>query len=111
MGLVRGLWREFYGPEPEALPPYTPDWAERDAGEALFSAALRHLSERAPYTAEPGDVLLFRINARGPIKHVGVLAPGARLIHAYWGRAVCETSITPWWRRRIAAAFAFPEVS
>ncbi|MEE8633091.1 MAG: hypothetical protein V3S93_01305 [Methyloceanibacter sp.] len=27
LGLVRGLWRELCGPEPEAMPRYTRDWA------------------------------------------------------------------------------------
>ncbi|HMM10451.1 MAG TPA: peptidase, partial [Paracoccus solventivorans] len=26
LGLIRGVWRELYGTEPEAPPPYTPDW-------------------------------------------------------------------------------------
>ena len=29
LGLIRGIWRELYGPEPEAMPPYTPDWGQR----------------------------------------------------------------------------------
>ena len=28
LGLIRGVWREVIGPEPEALQPYSPDWAE-----------------------------------------------------------------------------------
>lgn len=28
LGLIRGIWRELYGAEPEAPPAYTPDWAE-----------------------------------------------------------------------------------
>ena len=33
LGLVRGIWRELYGPEPEALPAYTPDWGEAGVQE------------------------------------------------------------------------------
>lgn len=29
LGLVRGVYREIYGGEPELPPPYTPDWNER----------------------------------------------------------------------------------
>jgi len=29
LGLIRGVWRELYGSEPELPPPYAPDWAER----------------------------------------------------------------------------------
>ena len=28
LGLVRGVWRALYGPEPEPTPGYAPDWAE-----------------------------------------------------------------------------------
>jgi hypothetical protein len=31
------------------------------------------------------------------------------MIHAYWGRAVVESWMGPWWRRRLAAVFRFPE--
>ena len=27
LGLLRGVWRDCVGPEPEIAPPYTPDWA------------------------------------------------------------------------------------
>ena len=105
---VRGVWRELYGDEPEAAPPYTPDWAEIAGAETLREAALRHLVEIDRKRARPGDVLLFRPALNGPAKHCAILAPGERIIHAYWGRSVAETALTPWWRRRLAAAFAFP---
>jgi NlpC/P60 family putative phage cell wall peptidase len=31
-----------------------------------------------------------------------------KMIHAMEGVGVCEVSVTPWWRRRIAAVFRFP---
>ena len=112
LGLVRGIWREYVGPEPEALPAYTPDWAERPGGgvlaETLAEAARRHLIEIAPDDAQPGDVLLFRMRARGPAKHASVLSASERMIHAYSGRAVVETTLTSAWRARIAFSFRFP---
>ena len=27
LGLIRGVWRDLYGAEPEAPPAYTADWA------------------------------------------------------------------------------------
>ena len=46
LGLIRGLYAELYGAEPEAPPPYTPDWNEaRASEEPLLSAARRHLRE------------------------------------------------------------------
>ena len=31
LGLLRGVWREVIGAEPETPPAYTPDWAELPA--------------------------------------------------------------------------------
>lgn len=112
LGLLRGLWRALYGREPEIPPPYTPHWAETGGLEDLLAAARRHLIEIDPACASSGDVLVFRMREAGPAKHVGILAtpwlePG-RMIHAYSGRAVCETHLTQPWLRRIAGAFRFP---
>lgn len=108
LGLVRGVWREVVGPEPERAPGYTPDWAEVLGEETLLEAARRHLREMPVGGAGPGDVLLFRMALGAPAKHAAIVSGEDRIIHAYWGRAVCETRIVPWWRRRIAGAFRFP---
>ncbi len=110
LGLVRGVWRAFHGAEPETAPAYTPDWAERAGAETLLGAAQRHLSEVAIADARPGDVMLFRMNARSPVKHAAILDEDDRIIHAYWGRAVVRSRFAPWWRARCAAAFSFPDV-
>ena len=115
LGLVRGVWREAIGPEPEAPPPYTPDWSEPSREERLLAACLRHMRPRPAAEARAGDVLLFRMRVNGPAKHLGILieagdaAREPRMIHAYSGRGVVSSSIGPSWRRRIAAAFSFPE--
>lgn len=109
LGLVRGIWRALYGAEPEAVPAYTPDWAEVAGEETLREAAMRHLVEIDRDAARPGDVLLFRPDLNGPAKHCAILSGRDRIVHAYWGRAVAETALTPWWTRRLVAAFAFPE--
>jgi NlpC/P60 family putative phage cell wall peptidase len=111
LGLVRGVWRALYGVEPEPAPAYTPDWAEREGAETLRDAARRHLQEISVEAAAPGDVLLFRMDARSPMKHAAILDEEDRLIHAYWARAVVRSRFAPWWRARCAAAFAFPGVS
>lgn len=110
LGLVRGVWRVVMGAEPEAPPPYTPDWAEALGEETLLGAARRHLVEVAVGDAHAGDVLLFRMGLGAPAKHAAVVSGPGRIIHAYWGRAVCETRLVPWWERRIAATFSFPNV-
>ncbi len=117
LGLVRGVWRALYGEEPEASPAYRADWAETGGRETLLEAARRHLVEIDVHGAQPGDVLLFRMTPEACIKHCAILSearpgdPERRMIHAYWGRAVVESWIGPWWRRRLAHAFSFPGVS
>lgn len=111
LGLVRGVWRSVVGEEPEKTPAYTPDWAEALGEESLLEAARRHLDETAIGSAREGDVLLFRMALGSPAKHAAIVSGEDRIIHAYWGRAVCETRLVPWWRRRIAAAFRFPGVA
>lgn len=111
LGLIRGIWRELVGPEPEALPSYTPDWAESMREETLLGAARRHFVEIPIGEYLPGDLLLFRMGLGHPAKHCGIVSRADRIIHAYWGRAVCETRLVPWWTRRIAGAYQFPDVN
>lgn len=105
LGLIRGIWRALNGADPEPLPPYPARW---DAGgnDLLMQAAERCLTQVA--RAEPGDVLLFCLKPGLPARHCGILSTPDTQIHAYWGRAVSETALTPWWRRRIAGQFQFP---
>lgn len=109
LGLVRGVWRALYGREPETAPAYTPDWAERQGAETLLAAARRHLRECPLASAAPGEMLLFRMDARSPVKHAAILDEDDHIIHAYWGRAVVRSRFAPWWRARCAAAFSFPD--
>lgn len=108
LGLIRGVWRALYGAEPETAPAYTPDWADRHGAETLLEAARRNMRETPLRLVAPGDVLLFRMEAQSPAKHAAILDEGARLIHAYWGRAVVHSRFAPWWQARCAAAFIFP---
>ncbi len=113
LGLVRGVWRETVGEEPEQTPAYEPDWAEVGGAEILLEAAGRWLVERPVREMRPGDILLFRMTEGAPVKHCAILSevdgPEPRMIHAYWGRAVVESWMGPWWMRRLAAAFAWPD--
>ena len=133
LGLVRGVWRALLGTEPEAIPGYSSDWGEAGGQETMLAAARRHLIEIEPGAAGPGDVLVFRMRRGRMAKHAGIvaarslLAPspnpsprgggeqaeGASLsfIHAQEGGPVCEVALSPWWRARVAAAFAFPGVA
>ena len=111
LGLVRGVWCTIYGAEAETPPAYTRDWAEASGRETLIDAATRHLTPIAVADAKGGDVVVFRFRAGTPAKHVGILCARERLVHAMEGGPAIEISVTPWWRRRIVAAFAFPGVT
>ncbi|KQP34308.1 peptidase P60 [Methylobacterium sp. Leaf102] len=110
LGLLRGVFAELYGAEPEVPPPYTPSWAEDRACEALRDAARRHLAEIPTGEADAGDVILFRWRDGLPAKHCAILTARNRMIHAYDGHAVAESWIPDAWARRAAYAFRFPGV-
>lgn len=110
LGLVRGLWRELDGSEPEAVPPYSVDWAETAGGERLIQAVRRHLRE-VTEEAE-GQLIVFRMRRGGAGKHLAIqtgIGAAAGFVHAYSGHGVVESALTEPWRRRIAARFDLEE--
>jgi len=109
LGLIRGIWRELCGDEPLAVPPYCPDWAERSGEEILLKAAQQCLDSVNPAETQRGDIMLFRMRPNAPCKHIAVRASETTIIHAYWGRAVVESYLVPYWQKRHAYSFAFPE--
>lgn len=112
LGLVRGIWRDVLGAEPEAPPPYTPDWSEASGEERLWAAALRYLVAREGLA--PGAVILFRMQRSAVAKHLGIVSQtGAQpaFVHAYSGHAVTESPLSQPWARRIVAVFDFPDRS
>lgn len=112
LGLVRGIWRELYGCEPEPVPAYSMDWAEPQGDERLWRAALRHMTLNQGPVPCAGDIMLFRMRAGAVAKHLGVLSlagEAPHFIHAYAGHGVVESPLSAPWARRIVARFAFPE--
>ena len=110
IGLIRGIYRELHGHDAVAPPAYTRDWAEATGEETLIAAGRLHLNEIAPADAQPGDVLVFRYRARSVAKHSAILATPTTMIHAIEGAPVAEVAYSPWWRRRLAAAFEYPPI-
>ena len=112
LGLIRGLWQELLGADPEAVPPYSMDWSEPQGEERLWAAGLRHMAMKDSGDAAPGDVLLFRMRQGAVAKHLGLQArvgASASFIHAYARHGVVESPLSPPWQRRIVARFVFPE--
>ena len=110
LGLVRGVWRERFGAEPEALPAYSKDWAEAGLEETLAKAGRRHLIEIEPLLFDAGDVLLFRWKPHLPAKHCGLATSRSTMVHAQEGYAVAEVALNKWWLSRLTFAFRFPEL-
>ncbi|WP_159952874.1 NlpC/P60 family protein [Rhizobium sp. 18065] len=135
LGLVRGIWRGLYGREPEHVPAYAADWAERSGEERLLEAAGRHFRPVGSFRQSlPGDLVIFRFRPGCAAKHAGILAgPGGsatgvsatgvslgepspawdapdHFIHAYEQAAVIRSTLVPAWRRRITGLYRFPEV-
>jgi NlpC/P60 family putative phage cell wall peptidase len=108
LGLVRGVWREVRGAEPEAPPPYSADWSEASGEERLWGAALRHLVPREGLAE--GAILLFRMRDGSVAKHLGIVSDAGMpaFVHAYSGHAVTESPLSAPWARRIVAIFDFP---
>jgi NlpC/P60 family putative phage cell wall peptidase len=109
LGLVRGVYEEACGRPAETPPAYSRDWAEASRRETMIEAAGRHLTPIDPRDIQPGDVLIFRMRTSAMAKHAAILSTGGRMIHAIEGAPANEVHLSPWWRKRIAAAFRFPD--
>jgi NlpC/P60 family putative phage cell wall peptidase len=111
LGLIRGVWRELYGEEPELPGPYGMDWAERSGEERLLKAAERHCGPKISRGEMlPGDLILFRWQAEAAAKHAAILSGARHFIHAYEQAGVIESALVPGWERRIAGVFRLPQV-
>ncbi len=110
LGLLRGVWRELYGGEPLAVPPYRADWRDAAHRETLRQAADRLLWP-ADGSLQAGQVLLFRLG-RSPVpRHCGITVAADRFIHAQEGLGVVEANLTDGWATRTAGRYDFPGVT
>lgn len=111
LGLIRGVWREIHGAEPEPVPAYSSDWGEPTGQELLFEAAMRHMRHAVDIPMAPGQVALFRMRHDAVAKHLGLVSqvgPYPFFIHAYAGHGVVESPLSRPWRRKIVARFSMP---
>ncbi len=110
LGLLRGVWRELLGAEPEKVPPYSPSWDEVNPQEHMLRVCHAYLRPVPLDCREEGTVLVFRMKPKSVAKHCGIVVPGPHMIHALNGRGAIEVTLGPQWDRRVAGAFAFPGV-
>jgi len=78
--------------------------------ETLLEAAQKCLTPLPNDEVQAGDVLLFRMVPNAPCKHIAIMSAPDRIIHAYWGRAVVESYLVPYWTKRHVFSFSFPEI-
>jgi len=112
LGLVLGVLGAVYGAARPDIPAYTPDWGEVGGDEVLLDRLSARFARAAAGDVAVAQLLVFRMRDGAIAKHLGIVSAGgaaARFIHAYSGRGVVESDLTPPWRRKIAARFVFPE--
>lgn len=108
LGLLRGVWREIYGDEPQLMPPYAARWCDAVVGDPLVEMAEKYFNgSTAQEKIKAGDVLLFKYRDHLPSKHVAIAISASRFIHAYVGRGVVENALSPWWLRHISGIFTW----
>lgn len=107
LGLVLGIARAL-GANVMPVPAYGDDALA--AGERLLAGARAQLREIPVASAGDSDILCLRWQAAMAASHLGVIAGAGRFIHAYQGIGVVSSALVPSWRRRIAAAFQFPQL-
>lgn len=118
LGLVRGVWRDVIGPEPEAIPRYTQDWTSKGSNKGPVSDPLWEMCMRqfvpASKNLEVGNVVLFQMRFGASAKHLGIISEigrQVRFIHSYSRHGVIEQKLTHSWERRIMASFSFPALT
>jgi NlpC/P60 family putative phage cell wall peptidase len=108
LGLIRGVWRTLYGAEPVMMPPYSRISRDRRGGDQLLEAAKLFLIN-SDTNVLPGRVVLFRLHAKLPPRHCGIIVDENHFIHAQERSGVLVSRFDANWRRRIHSLFEFPQ--
>jgi len=108
LGLLRGVWREFYGSEnPEPMPNYSPSWGDHRVDDPLMMVAKKYFVEFKGKEPREGDLLLFRMRRGMAVKHCAIVSGPNTMIHAYSLHQVREEEITDWWKKKMVGKFKF----
>lgn len=108
LGLVRGIWRELHGDEPQTVPPYSVNGRDRAGADALLRAAETYLTVRSGAPCV-GDVVLFRLSRNRPPRHCGIMLDDETFVHAQEHIGVVAAPLSAAWRRRISGVYQFPQ--
>ena len=110
IGFIIGLYREVTGLDTGPIPPYSLTWSEASRKDILIDMMSTHL-DRIPITkAKPADLIVFRFKPIYVAKHAAVLSGPNTMIHTRERFSVDEVHLSPWWEKRITAAFRFRNV-
>lgn len=109
LGLVRGVWRECVGLEPQSTPNYSPDWGEVGSREPILQVANQYFLPVELDSEQAGLLLLFRWNNKSIVKHMGISTSPDTFIHAYEKSGVVESPLNGIWHARLAYKFKFPD--
>lgn len=110
LGLVRGVWQDLYGNEPEPTPPYRRSARDAAGAGALLVAANNHfIATTGPI--EPGMLLLFKLLPHLPPRHCGILVAPDRFVHAQERLGVVTAPFDDNWRRKLHSSYNFPEMN
>lgn len=110
IGLVRGVYEEYFGIKINNIPNYSRDWGDCDGNEMLIKQGCVYFNEINKDEIQPGDIVALRWIKYSVAKHVAIVSFDGKMIHAYNGHPVFEVNLSDWWKRKIAYAYCFPEI-
>lgn len=115
LGLVRGVWRDVIGDEPQRLPNYGHDAVHLMQDRALFEALIQHFDRVETDFDAVGDVVAYRLTPTASAQHLGITVGShngfPKMVHSYSRHGVVETPIGKSWMRRCVGQFKFPRGS
>lgn len=109
LGLIRGIYSEFYNVPLIVPPPYNPGWGEHTGNETLYAGAKEYMIEDDSLTFKRGHVILFRHKPELIMKHCGIVVDDQRMIHSIQKQGVCYTHYANSWKRKAITSFHFKD--
>jgi NlpC/P60 family putative phage cell wall peptidase len=112
LGLVRGVWRDHIGLEPEPKLNYSQNWGDISDVEVLQDALARYFEPIELDPTKAGCVVSFRMQKHSVVKHVGITVgcegDQPLMIHSYSKRGVVLFPLNAAWLRRCTGQYNFP---